>query len=54
MPKKHLQLIDTVSLGKLNIKKYDRFPVPASGLSVNRLLKVLKLTFGAGKAQAII
>ena len=44
-----------VSFGRLDTKKYVyRFSILVAGLSVNRLLKVVKFAFGAGKAQAII
>ena len=55
MPTKHLQLIEMVSFGRIETKNnVDRFPVLFSGFRINRLLKVPKLAFGAGKAQAII
>ena len=44
-----------VSLRRLDTKNYvDRFSFFVSELSVNWLLKLLKLAVGAGKAQAVI
>ena len=44
-----------ISFEVLDTKNYvNCFPILVSELSVNRLLKVPKLAFGSGKAQAII